>query len=208
MVNGSRLTWISESESTPRCCKSWRDTHYAAARRCAAEQTATLGSGAENRRTRTSVPGSDGRGGPCGCTAPQRRTPASPRRTQAAIWRSAWTPRATWLTVATRTGCSRSGWRPSPSCCIFAVLRKASAWWRSGPIGWGPPELQLPPVGSSSRRSIRVNPDHNTQTKRWSLSNRKNPCDCIPSRERPYRDRSWLLGHQDHHRGPTANETQ
>lgn len=33
-------------------------------------------------------------------------------------------------------------------------------------------------------------------------------CDCILSRETPYRGRFWMLGHQDHHSGPTAKETQ
>lgn len=33
-------------------------------------------------------------------------------------------------------------------------------------------------------------------------------CDCILLREMPYRGPCGLLGHQDHHSGPTANETQ
>lgn len=33
-------------------------------------------------------------------------------------------------------------------------------------------------------------------------------CDCILSRETPYRGRICFVGHQDHHSGPTANETQ
>lgn len=33
-------------------------------------------------------------------------------------------------------------------------------------------------------------------------------CDCILLRETPYRGPCGLLGHQDHHSGPTANETQ
>lgn len=33
-------------------------------------------------------------------------------------------------------------------------------------------------------------------------------CDCILLRGTPYHGRFWLLGHQDHHSGPTAKETQ
>lgn len=193
---------------TPRCCRSWRDTHASAAPRCEVERAETWGWAAGNRRMRTFAPGWAGRADPCGCTGRRRRTPVSPRQTPAAKWRSAWRLRATWPMGAKRTGCCRSDWRSSPSCCTFAAWRTASGWWRSARIGSVPPVWRQPPVGSCSRRLIRWNPDHCTRKKRWSLSNRKNPCDCIPSRERPYRDRSWLLGHQDHHSGPTANETQ
>lgn len=201
------LVWVFFVFFIPRCCRSWRGTRSSAAPRCAAASAGTWGWPVGSRRRRTCVLSSGGPGGPCGCIGRRRHIRASPRRTPAARWTSASRPRATWSTGGSRTACCPGGWRPFPRSWTFARSRTASAWPGSASAGTAPPGWRRPHAGSCSPRSTRWNQDRYTQTKRWR-SNQLMSCDCILSRETPYRGRFWVLGHQDHHSGPTANETQ
>lgn len=192
---------------TPRCCRSWRDIRSSVALQCAAEPAVFWGWLVGNRQTRRCAPSSGDRGGPFGCTGQHRRTQASPRQTPGARWTSASKPRASWSTAGSRTRCYPMGWRPFPRRCTFAVWRTASARFALAWAGSALPGWRRLHVGSWTPRSTRCSQDRYTQTKRW-LSNLLMSCDCILLRETPYRGPCGVLGHQDHHSGPTANETQ
>lgn len=102
---------VLNRSSSPRCCRSGRGGR----RSDPAGEVApavTWGSMGRSPRTRRSSPSSDGRGGPCGCTAQRHRSPTSLRRTPEETGTIACWPRATAFWGGPHTRCCCRGPRP------------------------------------------------------------------------------------------------